>query len=114
MHLGVRDGTLAVQLSRDGKNLVHGLATGEEAVSRARKTISAAGLDGVVSVEYGSVRRLPYADDLVNVLVVDDLLGLLQQGLNLNEVLRVLHPGGIAWLGQRPRNWRTGADGRSR
>jgi outer membrane protein assembly factor BamB len=101
VHLGVQDGTLAVQLSRDGKNLVHGLATGEEAVGRARETIAAARLDGVVSVEYGSVRRLPYADDLVNLLVVDDLLGLLQQGLELDEVLRVLHPGGIAWLGQR-------------
>ena len=101
VHLGVRDGTLAVQLSRGGKNLVHGLAIGGEAVGRARETIAAAGLDGAVSVEYGSIRRLPYADDLVNLLVVDDLPGLLQQGLKLDEVLRVLHPGGIAWLGQR-------------
>jgi len=100
VRLGVADGSLTVALSQEGRYLVHGLSDSHEVVERARETVAAAGLEGVVSVERGDYRRLPYSDNLVNLLVVDDLVGLLDDGLSVDEVLRVLRPGGAAWLGQ--------------
>ena len=100
VHLGVQDGGLAVALSDGGRLLVHGLGTEQDGIERARKRIAAARLQGAVSVERGSVNPLPYADHLVSLLVVDDLPGLLKQGLRLEDVARVLSPHGTAWLGQ--------------
>ena len=96
--LGSEDGELAVELCRDGQYLVHGLGTSSEAVARARQAIDKAELRGVVSAETGSFSRLPYSDDIVNLVVVENTEALLGAGLQLKEVLRVLRPGGIAWL----------------
>ncbi len=101
VHLGVQDGTLTTALSGGGRFLVHGLSASREAVERARRTIDSRGLAGVVSVEESSLGRLPYADHLVDLLVVDGLADLKRKGLQLDEVPRVLRPGGVAWLGQR-------------
>ncbi len=100
VHLGVSDGALTRALSSDGKFLVHGLSGNPENVARARRTIGSWKiLDGAVSVEHASYERLPYADNLVNVLVADDVPALLQQGLSLRDVFRVLRPNGIAYFG---------------
>jgi outer membrane protein assembly factor BamB len=98
--LGVRDGSLPVALARNGKLLVHGLSMNDAAVERVRQDAARANLAGVVSVESGSYGPLPYADNLVNLLIVDDLAGLLDEGLLVKEIVRVLRPGGVAWLGQ--------------
>jgi len=99
--LGAEDGELMVELCRDGQYLVHGLCSSGEAVGRAREDIAKAELRGVVSAETGSVARLPYSDNIVNLLVAENLRALLQDGLTLKQVLRVLRPGGVAWLGSR-------------
>ena len=104
--LGSEDGRLAVELSRDGQYLVHGLCTSREAVARARQVIDKADQRGVVSAETGSVKRLPYSDNIVNLVVVENTGTALENGLQLQEVQRVLQPGGVVWLG----NWNT--DGR--
>ena len=108
VHVGVQDGTLTTALAGGGRYLVHGLAADPEAVERARRTIDSQGLAGVVSVEEGSPGRLPYADHLVDLLVVDDLPAQQAQGLKFDEVRRVLRPGGVAWLGQWTGNRRAG------
>ena len=100
VHVGVRDGALTVALVGEGKYLVHGLALSQKSVKRARARISAGGLEGLVSVEAASIETLPYADHLVNLIVVEDVAAMLEQGLSLSEVRRVLRPRGIAWLGQ--------------
>jgi len=100
VHLGVEDGDLDVALSDGGRFLVHGLGTEQDGIERARKRIAAARLEGAVSVELGSFNPLPYADNIVSLLVVDDLPSLLKQGLKLEEVTRVLSPHGTAWLGR--------------
>lgn len=96
--LGSKTGTLAVALGRDGQYLVHGLCTSNDSVSLARQAIDEADLQGVVSAESGDVAHLPYSNDIVNLLVVEDLSAVLADGLTLNELLRVLRPGGVAWL----------------
>jgi len=99
--LGAEDGALMVELCRDGQYLVHGLCSSGEAVGRAREDIAKAELRGVASAETGSVARLPYSDNTVNLLVAENLGALRQDGLTLKQVLRVLRPGGVAWLGNR-------------
>lgn len=97
--LGSQDGKLAIELSRDGQYLVHGLCKNGEAVERARQAIAKAELRGVVSAEEGNLARLPYSDNIVNLVVVDDVEELLKEGLDIEQVIRVLRPGGVAWLG---------------
>jgi len=98
VHLGASDGTLTTALSDHGKYLVHALASDEAAVEATRQQIEAANLAGIVSVQKGSWDPLPYADNLANLIVVENLPALIEQGLTLAEVQRVLRPGGVSWL----------------
>lgn len=100
VHLGPRDGTLTTALAAGGSNLVHALAEDAETVAAVQRQIDLAQLAGVVSVQQADASRLPYADKLVNLLVADNLPDLLQRGVSIDEVRRVLRPGGVAWLGQ--------------
>jgi len=98
VHLGTTDGQLEAGLAASGRVLVHGLAVDDEAVHRARKAIIEKGLYGLASVElWFPQARLPYAENLVNLLVADKAL-LAERGIGEAEVLRVLVPGGIAFL----------------
>ncbi|GAF96266.1 unnamed protein product, partial [marine sediment metagenome] len=59
-----------------------------------RAFIQSKGLYGRVSVEQSDMKRLPYAENLVNLVVAEDLGALLGKGLALKEVFRVLTPHG--------------------
>ena len=50
---------------------VQGLATDPSHVSQARERIAAAGVNGAVSVELFSGGKLPYVDNLINLVVVE-------------------------------------------
>ena len=97
----VQDGTSAVRLSAGGKHLVHGLCETDEALSAARSRIEKADLLGVVTVERRVGRKLAYADHLVNLVLVHDWTAHGDPS-TLNEIVRVLQPGGVAWLGNFP------------
>lgn len=99
VHLGATDGDLTTALSQNGKHLVHALVNEEAVVEAIRRRTEAANLAGIVSVQKGSAGELPYADNLVSLLVAEDLPRLTKEGLLLAEVQRVLRPGGVAWLG---------------
>ena len=100
VHLGVTDGKLTAALAADGKFLVHGLSPDAAAVEAARRQLQSLGLYGRASVERGGFDRLPYADNLVNLVVIEDLPALSAKGLALAEVVRALAPGGAACLGK--------------
>lgn len=102
VHLGFRDSKLTMALARDGAFLVHGLSRRRETISGARQAIRARGLAGAVTVEYNSLKRLPYSKNLVDLLVAEDLSPQLGQGPLLDEIVRVLRPGGLAMLVHRP------------
>jgi outer membrane protein assembly factor BamB len=93
VHFGCGDGTLTTALCANGSFLVHGLDSDARNVQTARKYIQSLGLYGKVSVELWAGRRLPYVDNLVNLLVAENL-----GKVPLNEVVRVLAPLGVAYV----------------
>ena len=96
VHLGCGDGRLTAELSSGGRFLVHGLDRERAAVEKARTLLRERGLYGQVWAERYDAARLPYAEHLVNLLVAEDLP---RTGVPLAEVMRVLCPGGVAWVG---------------
>jgi len=93
VHLGCGDGELTAALRAGDGYLVHGLDPDAGKVARAREHIHSLGLYGKVTVEQWVGNRLPYTDNLVNLLVAEDL-GTVPMG----EVMRVLVPNGTAYL----------------
>ncbi|MBI5724091.1 MAG: PQQ-binding-like beta-propeller repeat protein [Planctomycetes bacterium] len=99
--MGCNDASLAVTLSEKGKNLVQSLVLKKDDVSLGMSLVEKAGLAGRVTVRQASYDSLPYADNLANLVVVDNLEAALGAGLSLKEIIRVLAPNGIACLGGR-------------
>jgi len=93
VHVGCGDGSLAALLGADDAFLVHGLDRDAANVKRARALIRSKALYGRVSVEQWTGKRLPYADNLLNLLVVDTRCEIRDAG---SEILRVLTPRGVA------------------
>ena len=92
VHVGCGGGKLTAALRRGGGYLVDGLDRDAANVAKARAHIRSAGLYGPVSAHrWPTAPRLPYADNLVNLLVVDA-----GQDVPRDELLRVLAPGGAA------------------
>jgi len=89
VHLGCADGKLTAAL-RSGENyLVHGLDTDADEVRQARKYLHELGVYGQVSVERFDGEHLPYADNLVNLIVAEGL-----GNVAIEEAMRVLVPRG--------------------
>ncbi|KPJ69833.1 MAG: hypothetical protein AMS14_11240 [Planctomycetes bacterium DG_20] len=93
VHVGCGDGRLTAALHAGDSFLVHGLDADAENVERARAHVRSLGLYGKVSAERFDGKRLPYADNLVNLLVAEDL-----GGVAMDEVMRALAPGGVACI----------------
>lgn len=98
VHLGVGDGRLTADLSKNGTFLVQGLTSSKDNLSQAREHIRAQNLYGLVSVDYvSSFGTLPFHTELANI-VVGDLGDLGAQAPELDEIKRILVPGGIAYV----------------
>jgi len=95
VHLGCGDGSLTAALRTSDRCLVHGLDGDAENVRRAREHIQSLGRYGAVSVDRFDGRRLPYADDLANLVVVEHA-----PDVSMGELMRVLAPGGVAYVRQ--------------
>ena len=93
VHLGCGDGKLTAALRASDRYVVHGLDASFEHVAAARKHIQSLGFYGKVSVQQREGGPLPYADNLVNLLVVEQ-----PRGVAPDEVQRVLAPLGVALL----------------
>ncbi len=103
VHLGCGDGRLTAALRAGEAYRVHGLDADPDAVAEAREHVRSLGLYGPVSVEPFRGPRLPYIENLVN-LVVTDSDALARHGVTMAEVMRVLCPGGVA-LVRRDGKW---------
>ena len=90
VHIGCDEPDLTAALRRDDSCLVHGLAVDPDKVQSARKHIRSLGRYGPVSIARFDGMHLPYADNLVNLIVADGLADILRA-----ECLRVLAPKGV-------------------
>jgi len=90
---------LPIRMSKTGAFVVHALYADPSAVDAARRTIRAAGVYGAVSADQWNADRLPYTENLINLLVVDGLAGAKANAPSVYEVLRVLAPLGVAYFG---------------
>jgi outer membrane protein assembly factor BamB len=97
VHLGCASGALTVALSDGGRFLVHGLEPDAVAAEAAIRFIRSRGAYGQVWVEPYGEKHLPYAENLVNLLVADDIA---RTDVPVSEIMRVLCPGGVAYLGR--------------
>jgi outer membrane protein assembly factor BamB len=93
VHLGVSDGRLTAKLNANGKYAVHGLASNKSALEKSRKYLIGKGLYGPVSVALARSGKLPYAENLVNAVLLENPSDFPQ--LLLPEVMRILTPNGI-------------------
>jgi len=93
VHVGCGDGKLTAALRANGSYLVHGLDADAANVEKAREHIRKLGLYGKVSVARLAGVGLPYVENLVNLVVVED-----PGAAAMREVLRVLAPGGVAYV----------------
>ncbi len=93
VHLGCGDGRLTADLALADRYLVHGLDVDPQRVAAARQHIQSLGRYGQVTVETLRGQRLPYVDNLVNLVVAED-----PGQVSSDEVMRVLRPGGVAYV----------------
>jgi len=98
VHIGCGDGELTAALRANDSYLVHGLDSDPENVAAAREHVQSLGLYGDVFVEQWSGDKLPYIDNMVNLIVAEDL-----GGISESEVMRVLAPKGVAYVKSKGR-----------
>jgi outer membrane protein assembly factor BamB len=92
VHIGCGDGRLTGALHANAGYLVHGLDADPTNVEKARAYRQKRGLSGNVSVVQWDGGALPYIDNLVNLVVAEQAVA------SMDEVMRVLAPGGVAFV----------------
>jgi outer membrane protein assembly factor BamB len=91
VHAGCGDGELTASFGVSDGFLIHGLERSASQVAAARERANGLGLYGKVSIMRWEGQRLPYIDNLVNLLVIEAHAQPAE-----SEILRVLSPGGVA------------------
>jgi len=92
VHLGPADGQLADSLIEDDRFFVHGLDADRNRIEQARKRLLLRGLYGGVSLMHLTEDRLPYVDNLVNLLIVEE-----PGDISREEMMRVVTPLGVLY-----------------
>ena len=90
LQLGIGDGRMLQFLRANESFQVQGLDTDPKKIAAVREAIFAQGTYGLVAVSSFNGKELPYIDNLLNLVVVDDL-----NSVSLDEVHRVLVPNGV-------------------
>jgi len=98
VHVGC-DGTLTAALHLNDRYTVHALEADPAKVAAARDYVRSRNLYGPVSIERFEAATLPYTDNLVNLVVVQDA-----GRVSTEEIMRVLAPGGVACI-ERDGTW---------
>ncbi len=93
VHVGCGDGKLTTSFRQSDAYIVHGVDTDSGDIQKARERIFAGKYNGSVSVAEFDGKHLPYVDNMVNLLVCTK-----QYSLSKDEILRVLCPGGVAFM----------------
>jgi outer membrane protein assembly factor BamB len=99
VHIGCGVGGLTAALCANDSYMVHGLDASAKNIEVAREYIKSLNLYGRVTVEQFRGNRLPYADNLVNLIVSERAAEFPE-----DEIMRVLAPDGVA-LTKKGRQW---------
>ena len=97
--IGDKDASLALSIGRHGPFVVQTLYTDKSTLNEARNAINSSDIYGKVSADVFSPDHLPYVENLIDILIADNFPELMEKGLSIREVLRVLAPLGAAYLG---------------
>jgi len=91
VHLGSGDGKESISMRVSDSFLVQGLEKNAGKVMEAREAALKAGLNGAVTFKQWNCDHLPYADNVVNLVVASGKWQVASE-----EIMRVLAPGGVA------------------
>ena len=97
VHIGCDRGERLADLGARPGLILHVLDRDPVKVKRARTLLLSRGLYGKISVDLFDGQHLPYAENLVNLVIVDDP----QLEIPRLEILRVLVPNGVALINGR-------------
>ena len=101
LDLGCGDAGLAIELARKTDLKIQCVDPEARTIEAARKAIDAAGLYGTrVSADRGDLGKLDYPDYCASLIVCGDEFVAGRRGRDFKEILRVLHPKGVAVIGQ--------------
>lgn len=93
VHAGCGDAEETAALRINERFLVQGLVEDPELVSQMREELAENDSSGAITILQWDGTHLPYADHLVNLLIVERPTDLGQK-----EIMRVLVPNGVVWL----------------
>ncbi len=93
VHLDCNDAKETAKLRIDSSLTVQGLDTNPKDIAAARKYLASQGLYGKITANLFDGKKLPYADDLVNMIVSEGATQVPE-----SEILRVLRPLGTAYI----------------
>ena len=99
VHVGTADAGEIAALRLNDRFLVQGLQRDPVRVSQTRQDLQQMGMSGSVTVIHWRGANLPYADNMVNLIVMRDKKGGIRDagfGIRDEEIQRVLAPGGVA------------------
>ncbi len=97
VHLGCADGSATAALRVNERYLVHGLDSDASKIEKARKQIAQDNHNGTVSVYEQKNALLPYAENVINLLIVEK-----NTSVSAEEIQRTLAPLGCAMLPNTP------------
>ncbi|MHC4324565.1 MAG: class I SAM-dependent methyltransferase, partial [Planctomycetota bacterium] len=100
VHVGCGGGKFTAGLKINERYIVQGLDTDTANVQKARQHIKSLGLYGEVTAETFDGKNLPYADNLINLLIVEDSVN-----IAADEIMRVLTPRGVVCF-RKDGKWR--------
>ncbi|MHC4271927.1 MAG: class I SAM-dependent methyltransferase, partial [Planctomycetota bacterium] len=90
VHVGCGDGEFTAGLRINDRYIVQGLDSDAANVQKARQHIKSLGIYGKVTAETFDGKHLPYADNLINLLLIEDSVNIAD-----DEMMRVLRPRGV-------------------
>ncbi|MHC4227722.1 MAG: outer membrane protein assembly factor BamB family protein [Planctomycetota bacterium] len=100
VHVGCGDGKFTAELRINDRYVVQGLDTDPANVKKARQHFRSLGIYGEVTAAAFDAKRLPYAENLVNLLVIEDSVD-----VAADEIMRVLAPRGVVLI-KKDGRWR--------
>lgn len=93
VHVGCGDGKFTAALRLNDRYVVQGLDTSHKNIKQARQHIRSLGVYGPVTAATFDGKNLPYAENLVNLLIVEDSVD-----VAAGEMMRVLASRGVALI----------------